>query len=150
MSEWRNDCCRILKNHANTRIKIFYKKRLIKKSELTYFKLVGLGGLGVPCSPRDVRGFKPGWGRWIFFFSGRKNPGHKSSGRDFKLGVPSLEISGSLKNPKTENIGLWAKFNRHIHVLVSKFGEHNRSKKGRIALGSNDPLINTIQYNTLN
>ena len=25
-------------------------------------------------------------------FSGRKNPEHKSSGRDFKLGVPSLRF----------------------------------------------------------
>ena len=33
------------------------------------------------------------------------------------------EISGSLKNLKPEKIGLWAKFNRHIHVLVlPKFG----------------------------
>ena len=63
-----------------------------------------------------VRGFKHGWGRWIF--SGRKNPEHKSSGRDFKLGGSESEISGSLKNLKPEKIGLWAKFNRHIHVLV--------------------------------
>ena len=53
---------------------------------------VGLGGFGVTCSPWDPRftGFKPGWGRWIF--SGRKNPEHKSSGRDFKLGIPSLRF----------------------------------------------------------
>jgi hypothetical protein len=38
------------------------------------------------------------------FFSGRKNPEHKSSGRDFKPWVPSL--SGSLKNLKPEKIGL--------------------------------------------
>ena len=45
-------------------------------------KLVDLGGLGVPWSPRDpgFRGFKSGW--WIF--SGRKNPEHKSSGRDLR------------------------------------------------------------------
>jgi hypothetical protein len=41
-----------------------------------------------------------------WFFSGRKNPEHKSSGRDFKLGVPGLEILGSLKNLKPEKIGL--------------------------------------------
>ena len=36
---------------------------------------------------------------------------------------PESEISGSLKNLKPEKIGLWAKFNRHIHVLViPKFG----------------------------
>ena len=44
----------------------------------------------VLASRSKVRGFKPGWGRWIF--SGRKNPKHKSSGRDFKLGVPSLRF----------------------------------------------------------
>ena len=48
--------------------------------------IVGLGGLGVTYSlkvpsfaganPAEVDGF----------FSGRKNPEHKSSGRDFKLG----------------------------------------------------------------
>ena len=65
--------------------------------------IVGLGGLGI--------------------FSGRKNPEHKSSGRDFKLGGPDSEISGSLKNLKSEKIGLWAKLNRHIHDLViPKFG----------------------------
>ena len=37
-----------------------------------------------------VRGFKTDWGRW--FFSRRKNPEHKSSGRDFKLGDPSLRF----------------------------------------------------------
>ena len=36
---------------------------------------------------------------------------------------PESEISGSLKNLKPEEKGLWAKFNRHIHVLViPKFG----------------------------
>ena len=32
------------------------------------------------------------------------------------------EISGSLNNLKPEKIGLWAKFNRHIQVLMPKFG----------------------------
>ena len=31
---------------------------------------------------------------------------------------PESEISGSLKNLRPEKIGLLAKFNRHIHVLV--------------------------------
>jgi len=53
---------------------------------------VGLGGLGVTCSPRDPR------------FAG-KIPEYKSSGRDFKLGVPS-QISDSLKSLKPEKIGL--------------------------------------------
>ena len=39
-------------------------------------------------------------------FSELKNPEHKSSGRDFKLGGPVSEISGSLKNLKLEKIGL--------------------------------------------
>ena len=46
--------------------------------------IVGLGGLGVTCSPRDPR------------FAGSNpaevDPKHKSSGRDFKLGVPSLRF----------------------------------------------------------
>ena len=51
-----------------------------------------------------------------------KNPEHKSSRRDFKLGAES-EISGSLKNLKPEKIGLSAKFNRYVHFLViPKFG----------------------------
>ena len=41
-------------------------------------------------SRSKVHGFKSGWGRWTF--SGRKNPEHKPSGRDFKLGVPSLRF----------------------------------------------------------
>ena len=31
-------------------------------------------------------------------------------------------MSGSLKNLKPEKIGPWAKFNRHIHVLIPKSG----------------------------
>ena len=57
---------------------------------------LGLGDLGVTWPPRDPR------------FAG-SNPAEvdeffqdKSSGRDFKLGVPSLKISGSLKNLKPE------------------------------------------------
>ena len=44
----------------------------------------------VIASRSKIRGFKPGW-VWRIF-SGRKNPEHKSSGRDFKLGVPSLRF----------------------------------------------------------
>ena len=82
-------------------------------------KVVSLGGLGVPCSPRDPRFAGSNPAEVDGFFSGRKNP----------------EISGSLKNLKPEKIGLLAKINRHIYVLVSKFGEHNRSQKGHSALG---------------
>ena len=56
---------------------------------------------GEDCRPRwsrvtvlasrpTVHGFKPGWGRWIS--SERKNTEHKSSGREFKLGYPSLRF----------------------------------------------------------
>ena len=44
----------------------------------------------VLASRSKVHGFKSNWGRCIF--SGRKNPEHKFSGRDFKLGVPSLRF----------------------------------------------------------
>ena len=97
----------------------------------------GLGGLGITGSPWDPNfaDTKPGGGWWIF--SGLKNPEHKSSGRDFKLQVQSLRFQIRWKNLKPEKIGLRAKFNRHIHVLViPKFREHNRSQKGRSALGS--------------
>ena len=52
----------------------------------------GLGGLGVTCSPRDPRFAGSNPAEVNGFFSGRKNPEHKSSGRDFKLGVPSLRF----------------------------------------------------------
>ena len=52
--------------------------------------LVGVGDLGVTCSRSKLRGFKPGWDRWIF--SGRNNPEHKSSGKYFKSWVPSLRL----------------------------------------------------------
>ena len=45
---------------------------------------VGLGVLGVSCSPRDANAEVDG------YFSGRKNPEHKSCDKDFKLGIPSL------------------------------------------------------------
>ena len=55
-------------------------------------RYVGLGGLGVTCWPRDpmIAGSNPA--EIDGFFSGRKNPEHKSSWRDFKLGVPSLRF----------------------------------------------------------
>ena len=55
-------------------------------------KNVGLGGLGVTCSPRDPRFAASNPSEVNGFFSERKNPEHKSSGRDFKLGVPSLRF----------------------------------------------------------
>ena len=56
-----------------------------------YNVVVGFGGLGVTCSPRDpwFAGSNPAE---VDGFSGRKNPEHKSSGRELKLGVPSLRF----------------------------------------------------------
>ena len=51
---------------------------------------VGLGGLGVTCTPRDPRFTDSNPAKVDGFF--RKNPEHKSSGRDFKLEVPSLKF----------------------------------------------------------
>ena len=55
-------------------------------------KIVGLGGIGVTCSPRDPRFEVSNSVEVVGFFSGCKNPEHKSFGRDFKLGVPSLRF----------------------------------------------------------
>ena len=54
--------------------------------------VLGLGGLGVMCSPRDPRFAGSNPTVVDGFFSGHKNPKHKSSGRDFKLGVLSLRF----------------------------------------------------------
>ena len=47
-------------------------------------------GLEITCSPRDQRLAGSNPAEINGFFSGRKNPEYKASGRDFKLGVPSL------------------------------------------------------------
>ena len=52
----------------------------------------GLVGLGVTCSLRDPRFAGSNPAEVDGFFSGRKDPEHKSSGRDFKQGVPSQRI----------------------------------------------------------
>ena len=59
----------------------------IKYHVLYKVRNVGLGGFGVTCSPRDPRFAGFNTTEVDGFFSGRKNPEHKSSGRDFKLGV---------------------------------------------------------------
>ena len=81
---------------------------------ILYDVVVGLGGLRVTCSPRDPRFAGSNPAEVDGFFQNVKilstcPPGH---------GGLESEISGSLKNLKPEKIGLWAKFNRHIHVLV--------------------------------
>ena len=53
---------------------------------------VDLDGLGVTCSFRDPRFAGSNPAKVDGLFSGRKNPEHKSFGRDFKLGVPSLRF----------------------------------------------------------
>ena len=66
---------------------------------------VGLGGLGVTCSPQDPRfpGSNPaevdGFFQDVKILSTNPPEGTLSRG-------PESEISGSLKNPKPENIGL--------------------------------------------
>jgi hypothetical protein len=59
-----------------------------------YVNQAGVGGLEVTCSPRDPRFAGSNTAEVDGFFSGRKNPEHKSSGRDFKLGVPILRFQG--------------------------------------------------------
>ena len=72
--------------------KIIIKLSLLLLLSLLSYYLIGLGGLGVTCLPRDPRfaGLNPT--EVDGFFSGRKNPEHKSSVRNFKLGVPSLRF----------------------------------------------------------
>ena len=62
---------------------------------------VGLDGLAVACSPRDPRFAGSNPAEVDEFFKdvktlntspGRKNPEHKSSGKDFKPRVPSLRF----------------------------------------------------------
>ena len=53
---------------------------------------VCLGGRGATCSVRDPKFAGSNPSEVDGFFSGRKTPEHKSSGRDFKLGVPSLRF----------------------------------------------------------
>ena len=59
--------------------------------------VVDLGGLGVKCSPRDLRfaGSNPADGS---FQDKKKNPEHKSSGRDLNLGVPSVRFRSRKRN----------------------------------------------------
>ena len=58
--------------------------------ELLTLFIVGLGGLAVTYSPRAPKFEDSNPAEVDGFLSGRKNPEHKSSGRDFKLGVPGL------------------------------------------------------------
>ena len=54
--------------------------------------MVGLGGLEATCLPRDPR-FAGSYSAEVdVFFQDVKIPEHKTSGRDFKLKVPSLRF----------------------------------------------------------
>ena len=55
---------------------------------VSIYAFVVLGGLTVTCSPRDPR-FA---GSNSTEVDGHKNPEHKYSGRDLKLGVPNLRF----------------------------------------------------------
>ena len=57
-----------------------------------FVKNIGLGDPGVTCLPRDPKFAESNTAEVDGFFSGRKHPEHKSSGRDFKLGVPGLRF----------------------------------------------------------
>ena len=52
----------------------------------------GIEDLGVTYSPRDPRFAVSNPAEVDGFFSESKNPEHKSSGRNFKLGVPTLRF----------------------------------------------------------
>ena len=75
----------------------------------------------VLASRSNVRGFKPDWARWVFC-QNVKNLSPIPPGGTLSWGSRVIEISGSLKNLKPEKISLLVKFNRHIHVLIPKFG----------------------------
>ena len=80
----------VLNFYTMHKVKIYLKK--FKILTLPYSPNVGLGGLGVTCLPRDPRFAVSNPAKVNGFFSGHKNPEHKSSGRDSKLGVPSLRF----------------------------------------------------------
>ena len=59
---------------------------------------------------------------------------------------PGGTLSWGLKYLKPEKIGLWAKFNRHIHVLVLKFV--GAQKIWKVAVHWVAMTTPSIQYNT--
>ena len=71
-------------------VKTSFKARFIKyvAEEEAIMKLQV--GLEVTCSPPKIVGSNPA--EVDGFFSGRKNPEHRSSGSDFQLGVASLRF----------------------------------------------------------
>ena len=80
--------------------------------------LVGLGGLGIMYSPQDPRFAGSNLAEVDEFFSGRKNPEHKSSGRTLSRGSRVSDFR-LVKEPQAwKKIVLWTIINLHIHVLV--------------------------------
>ena len=71
---------------------------------MTYSSLVGLGGLGETCSPRDPRFAGSNSVEVDGFYQDIKILSTGLPGRTLSLG-PEFEISGSLKNFKPEKIG---------------------------------------------
>ena len=61
--------------------------KVIRKINYLYIRYVGLDGLGETCSPREPRFAGSNPAEVDGFFQE-----HKSSGRDFKPGVPSLRF----------------------------------------------------------
>ena len=59
---------------------------------IIHMGVVGLGCLGVPCSPRDPRFAGSNPAEDDGFLSRRKSLERKSSGRDFNLGAPSMSF----------------------------------------------------------
>ena len=62
------------------------------------------------CACSKVRGFKPGWGRWISL--GRKNLNTSPPGGTLSRGTRVWDFR------LVKELQVWAKFNRRIHVLV--------------------------------
>ena len=69
-----------------------YLDDIISQASRVHKESVGLGGLGVTCSPQDPRFAGSDPAEVDGYFSGHKNCEDKSSRRDFKLGVSSLRF----------------------------------------------------------
>ena len=110
---------------------------------------LGLGGNGVTCSPRDpwFAGSNPaevdGFFQDVKILSTSPPGGTLIWGSrvwDFRL----------VKESHAWKIGLWTKFNRHIHVLViPKFGGAQYIAMHWAAMTTLSMQCNAIQYNTI-
>ena len=84
-----DDFWKFLKNYETVQKRAAGRKSVSNTGKCL---LVGHGSLVVTCSPRDPRFAGSNLTEVDGFFSECKNPEHKSSRRDFKLGVPSLRF----------------------------------------------------------